>query len=477
MLADKQSEGGEVMRKILVVSMVLAFLVALAAGPALATNGYQLIGIGQIQKSMGGAVTAAPMDAMTAITNPAGMSRVGKRADFSMEMFLPDRKVDFSSNYGESSFGGTHMYGVPAIGWTAPANDAGDVYFGGGMYGTSGLGVDYEELVVMPGSMLDMMTGSPSGTYSNVTFNGFSAVQFWKMAPTVAVNLNNKLSVGVALNMDYQSVAISETINNIPLSSEGSMMFGGAQSMDVKFDLGRPTSQMGFGATVGVLYDPTDMITLGAMYSTKQYFSESEFRVGTGDVSNFMGATGQAGTYKMDLDFPQQFAVGIAVKPTERLIVDFDVKWINWESTHDKVKFTGPSNSFMTSSMMMTDSVDLEFGWENQWVYALGTRYKATDKLTLSAGFNYAKSPIDEADVFNNLVFPAVVEKHLALGFDYAFDNWGFGMTFMKAFEKKLTGEGDVPTDMQKMTMFDANSGIEIGLEEESLGFQISYRF
>lgn len=465
------------MRKLFIVSMVLALVLALGAGTAMATNGYQMIGIGQIQTSMGGAVTAAPMDAMTAITNPAGMSRVGKRADFAMEMFFPDRKVDFGANYGESTFGGAHMYGVPAVGWTAPANEAGNIYFGGGMYGTSGLGVDYEQIVVMPGSMIDTMTSSPSGTYSDVTFNGFSAIQFWKMAPTVAVNVNEKLSVGVALNLDYQSVAISETINNIPLSAAGSTMFGGAQSMDVVLDLGRPTSQMGFGATMGVLYDVTDIITLGAMYSSKQYFQESEYRVGAGDVQNFMGATGQAGTYKMDLDFPQQFAVGVALKPTDRLIIDVDAKWINWSDTHDKVKFSGPANSFMNSDMTMTDSVDMEFGWEDQWVYAIGARYKATEKLTLSAGFNYGESPIDEADVFNNLVFPAVVEKHLTLGFDYAFQNWGFGMAYMKAFEKKLTGQGDVSQTMQDMTMFGADSGIDISLEEESLGFQVSYRF
>ena len=41
-----------------------------------ATNGYQLIGVGSYQKSMGGAVTSNPDTAMTAITNPAGMAWV-----------------------------------------------------------------------------------------------------------------------------------------------------------------------------------------------------------------------------------------------------------------------------------------------------------------------------------------------------------------------------------------------------------------
>ena len=51
-----------------------AGLVAIACDQAVATNGYQLIGIGQYQMGMAGAVVAAPGDPMTAITNPAGFA-------------------------------------------------------------------------------------------------------------------------------------------------------------------------------------------------------------------------------------------------------------------------------------------------------------------------------------------------------------------------------------------------------------------
>jgi long-chain fatty acid transport protein len=92
--------------------VLLAFLAAPTF--AFATNGYQLVCVCRYQKSLGGAVTAKPGSAMTAITNPAGMARIGNRTDFSMEAFMPDRSADFGA-------------------------------FGGGMYGTSGLGVDYAD--------------------------------------------------------------------------------------------------------------------------------------------------------------------------------------------------------------------------------------------------------------------------------------------------------------------------------------------
>ena len=82
-------------------TIVVSALVLFPAG-VWATNGYQLIGVGSYQKSLAGAVTALPGSNMTAVTNPAGMLRIGHRADFSMEAFMPDRSVDFAALGGDS---------------------------------------------------------------------------------------------------------------------------------------------------------------------------------------------------------------------------------------------------------------------------------------------------------------------------------------------------------------------------------------
>lgn len=460
------------------VFLLASFIVFGLTGTAMATNGYQLIGIGAKQKSMGGAVTAAPMDAMTAISNPAGMARIGKRADFSVEAFMPKRSVNFSATGGGSTEGGAELYGIPSLGWVAPAFGKDDVFFGGGMYVTSGLGVDYDQTVFMPGTALDQMSGASSGTFNDVTFSGFSAIQFWKMAPTVAWNVDDSLSIGLALNIDYQSVTIKQKFQNIPFYNDPTNPMLGITQMDVNLDLGRPTNQMGFGATLGVMYDVAKWATLGAAYSSKQMFNDSEFRVGTDDVKNFNGATGQAGTYKMDLDYPQQAAIGVSLKPTKTLMIAMDVKWLNWSSTHDKVDFKGPNGAFMTKDGP-TNSTTLDFGWEDQWIYALGIQYIPPIKgLALRVGYNYSKAPIDEADVFNNLILPALVEHHITCGIDYMLgEHWGVSLAYMKALKNDATGKGDVPQGFQDATPFTADSGAKISLEEDSVGIQLSYLF
>ncbi|PIV82839.1 MAG: hypothetical protein COW52_11495, partial [Nitrospirae bacterium CG17_big_fil_post_rev_8_21_14_2_50_50_9] len=122
-------------------------------------------------------------------------------------------------------------------------------------------------------------------------------------------------------------------------------------------------------------------------------------------------------------------------------------------------------------------SIDLPFGWDNQVVVALGARYAVNKDLTLRIGYNWAESPIDEKDVFNNVVFPAIVEQHLGLGLTYNLgDHWALSGSYMKAFKEDLTGKKDVPQAFQNLG-FAASSNTKISLEETSIGAQISYRF
>ena len=472
------------MKKILFVALVLAAGLALPSA-SFATNGYQLMGIGSTQKGMGGAVTAAPEDAMTAITNPAGMAVVGMRADFNGEAFMPRREMDFTDlpavlgGPGKSTGGGSELYGIPSLGWTAPAFNRDDVYFGGGMYATAGLGVDYDPV-------------SAGGAFGESDV--FTSIQFWKLAPTVAWKVNEQLALGVGLDFDYQQVEIREKF-----AAPGFVPFGGlpanplaTASDGISLDLGRAIGVYGGGLSLGFIYKVNDMVTVGGSYISKQVFPDIKFRVGSNAIRNFpagnaIAANTRAGTYKLDMDFPQQLALGVAVTPMEPLTLELDVKWIDWSNTHDNVtlsgqnsdsftlyNFTGMATGFTTST---TKSIDLPFGWDDQWVIALGARYAVNQDLTLRIGYNYAQSPIDEKDVFNNIAFPAVVEQHLALGATYNLgDHWAVSGSYMRAFKEDVTGKNDVPKAFQNLG-FAATSKTKISLVEDSLGLQLSYRF
>jgi long-chain fatty acid transport protein len=402
------------------VPAAASFLLSLSAH---ATNGYQLIGVGAYQKSLGGAVTANPGSAMTAVSNPAGMARIGSRADFSMEAFMPDRDVDFSAMGGSSATSAVDIYGVPAIGWAAPTSEGSDVYFGGGMYGTSGMGVDYAQTTMMPGG----------------EWTGYSNIAFWQMAPGFAWNVNERYSVGVTLNIDYQSVAFKQNLT-------------GPQAFN--FDLSRGASGFGLGFGLGILYDINDNLTVGFNYKSKQQFSPMEYQLATGDISHpLMGGDFPAGTYQLDLDFPQQAAIGLAYRPDTRLTLSADVKWINWSDTMDKLSVTGPNGY----------EFPMNPGWDDQTVYAVGVSYDVSNRVTLRAGYNYAESPFGEDEVSRNLILPAIVETHYTLGMNVEInDHWDLAWHYMQVPEKTLVA---------------SDNGAVISLSEQSMGMNIGYRF
>jgi long-chain fatty acid transport protein len=428
--------------RILVTAVTTALLSPVVA---MATNGYQLIGVGSYQKSLAGAVTANPGSAMAAVSNPAGAARVGARADFSMEAFMPDRSVDFLSMGGDTADSAVEMYGVPAIGWTAPTSDGSNLYFGGGMYGTSGMGVDYAPTVMSVG--MDMAPGGGDDIY----WDGYSNIAFWQMAPVLAWNVDEKLSLGGSLNIDYQSVAFKQRV------MQDTDDDGVGDFVVNNFDLSRSASGFGLGLSLGLLYDLTDNLTIGASYKSKQEFSDLEYQLAAGDITN-MGTPLPAGTYKLDLDFPQQAAVGVAFRPTSQWTISADLKWINWSQTMDKLAVNGPPGI----------KVNMDPGWKDQTVYALGVAYAVNEKVNLRAGYNFASTPFDEDKVSSNLILPAIVESHYTLGADFRLNNrWDLGFHYMVVPEKTMTAPA---TDAMA-------PGAEISLSETSFGANIGYRF
>ena len=413
-------------------SLLRMILLSALAIPAtvFATNGYQLIGIGSYQKGLAGAITANPGSAMTAVTNPAGAARVGSRADFSMEAFMPDRSVDFTAFGGEKADSAVDMYGIPAIGWTAPTSEGSDIYFGGGMYGTSGMGVDYA-VTDMGGGML---------------WDGYSSISFWQMAPVLAWNVDDKLSLGASLNIDYQSVALKQRVTDSAAPLPNTMQ---------QFDLSRSASSFGLGLSLGLLYDPHPAITLGFAYKSKQNFSDLEYQLATGDITN-MGTPLPAGTYSLDLDYPQQAAVGLAYRANNKLTFSGDIKWINWSDTMEQLIINGP-----------VGPIPYNTGWDDQTVFAIGINYDINDQFTIRGGYNYAESPIGPEDVANNLILPAVVESHYTIGADYRINNhWDLAFHYMYVPETTITADAST-----------AMPGAKISLSETSVGLNIGYRF
>ncbi len=333
----------------------VAVALGLASQCALATNGDQMTALSAPTAAMGGATIVAPRDALTVLYNPAGVAElVGSsetgglnevRMDFGFGLLSPPRKV----NGNESD---SNLYMMPSGAVVFHVNPR--LFVGMGMGGVSGMGVNVPDVSPMPGNQ-------PISTTKQV----------FRLSPAVALRVNDKLTVGGSLNIGYQSIALSTPAFALPQNQ-----------------------QFGFGASVGAIYKFSDALQTGFTYISKLDIKDMTFNTPSGKVS-------------FDMDMPAMYGIGVAFKPREDLLFEFDIKRIQFSDVMDSIEVSSPGAPYPPA---------LKFGWDDQTVYALGVRKIMNPKTTLLAGFNYGKSPIESADVPNNLGSTAVVEKHLSIG-------------------------------------------------------------
>ena len=385
------------MNKQLVAAAVSAAIYSFAPA-AHATNGDQMIGVTAIQWGMAGAVVAAPQDAGTIMSNPAGLAELGMkdvRFDMGFGLLNPPRKANgFESD--------SDYYLIPSGAVAFNVNDR--LYLGMGMAGLSGMGVDFPDTAAAPGNQAVVTTK-----------------QFYKIAPGFGYKVSDKLSVGAALNIDYQSLALSNPQYTLPQNQV-----------------------YGFGATAGVIYKLSDRLQLGASWTSKQSMGEFKWNTTAGEIA-------------MTMDAPQQFALGMAFKPMPGLLIEADVKYIQFSDVLGSIAVSRPAG------YAGPIPASLNFGWDDQIVYAIGVQKEINPKTTLRVGFNYGKSPIGREDVNANIGSLAVTEKHLSVGMTRKLsDKVSASLSYMHAFQNDVTSN-TTPT--------------KIELEQNIANVQISYMF
>ncbi|VAX15851.1 hypothetical protein MNBD_NITROSPINAE02-1257 [hydrothermal vent metagenome] len=389
------------MKNLFKLLSIACLVTVMSSAPAFAVNGNQVRGVGAYGEGMSGAVTAAPFDTSTLVTNPAGITKIGNRTDMNFSLFSPKRKVDFSASGGEETYGNTDFYMLPGIGLSGQVGDDDTLFVGMGIFVTAGMGADF-------GPMKGIGIGAP-GADRNPTWRLFSKMQFWKMTPTIAKKINDQFSIAGSININYQEVQLQQSVVDSKYGTNGIM----ANSAE---------GTMGYGFTLGALYEVNDMITFGANYSSRQNMGDMKYNLLAGslalpnkDGTSAVNAVG--GEYAIDLDFPSQWALGVAVKPMPTLLITADYKRINFSESYDQVDIKGDFVNMGPSGPVGTSNkYTLDFGWEDISVMAIAVQFQVAEAAWIRAGYNQSDSTVGEEDVSNNVALPAVGKTSWSLG-------------------------------------------------------------
>jgi long-chain fatty acid transport protein len=425
-------------KRLLLSSTLLAFLLS---SPAWAGDGAQLHGIGAVNSAMGGAGVALPNDAIGALNlNPALLTKLsGHRMEFSAEYAKASNAVSSTVHVpipgtpGIDVSGRTEENGKPAVipefAWTSHSPTSTAAY-GMGFLGLVGFGVDYPQDPTNP-----LLAPQPRG-FGRV----FSSYSLLKIPFAFAWQATPNLAVGLSFN------AARATLEADPAGFAAPDCSGSPANPTCFYPRVNADSEFGYGGTVGILWEITPAVNLGASYTSKTSFSSFEWDSAHANPNR--PDFGAARTIRFKVDAPATAAVGLGLKLSPNFEVALDAKRIDYG---DAAGFGGTGFDAAGNAKGL--------GWKNVTVLAAGAQWRVSPKLALRAGYNRSDNPIPDNLTFQNVIAPAIFKNHACLGLGLGLaPNLELNLAVYRAFKTTASGpflspSGPVPGTQVKNEM------------------------
>jgi long-chain fatty acid transport protein len=357
---------------------------ALAPSGSLHAQGIALTGIGPVNRAMGGAGTAAPLDAMAALHwNPGSISALpDNEIGFGIELLYADAKL--SSSVGGASGttrGDAGWTAIPAIGWVHHLKDS-PMTIGLGVYGVAGF---KNNLPVDPKNPL--LASGPV----------FASAEILQIAPTLSYQFTEKLSVGVAPTITTVTLNLEplgpSVITPAATTAQGNRMHWGA------------------GFQAGAYYRGHNGMNAGLAFKSPQRVEE-------------VGFFTPGGTVHFNLDYPMILSLGLSCTGWENWVFAVDARYLDYEHT----------------------AGFREFGWRSVYAGAIGAQYRVNQRLFARLGYNFNQDQIQPSSIARNLLDPLIQEQNVATGFTYRFaKNVDINLAYVYLVNNSVSGPLPTP--------------------------------
>ena len=411
------------MRKVKTVVMIIMCL-SLTSSLALA-NGLNLNSLGTRALTMGGAFVGLADDFSAIFWNPAGIASFNsKYFGFYGSDIIPSGKYRMDVDVppvitlvNATTVTKHYLSGMAA--YYHPLSDKAVV--GLGVYIPSGLGAEWdgEDFELLP---------TQAGLPANQFINWRSKIGLITFSPAFGYKINDKLSVGATLNVNYGKFDLA-------------MWAGATEAPLPVVDLAQYEESMtgwGYGATVGVLFKPIDKLSFGATFrtaSTVKFNGEATI-TGMTDLGTALGTTlNDTSDTEREVTWPMWIAAGVAFEPIDGLTLTGDVQWTQWSKLD--VMDTVFVDPFWAS--MMEDSGDdaRPLYWDDAFQIRIGAEYRIK-QFALRAGYYNDQAPAPDRTM--NVLLPIFDFNVLTAGFGYSLNGLqlDFGIEYLMGKEKNI---------------------------------------
>jgi long-chain fatty acid transport protein len=346
-------------------------------------------------------VAAAAEDASTVFFNPAGMALLkGNELQLGGHYIIP--KAEFnnqgSTNGLPAPFTGPLLGGnggdggesalVPNLFYTHSFSDKWSA--GIGITAPFGLGTEYDNGWV--------------GRYYALK----SELATLNINPSVAYKINDQWSLGVGVSFQRIEAELTQAIDYGTALAVATGNPALSQNLDGKATI--EGDDWGFGANIGLLFEPKPGTRLGLHYRSKidnTLEGDAKFDNPAG-LPPGVGRTNSSVT--ADVTLPENVSFSAYHAFNERWAILADVTWTKWSRLEElRIKFNDGS----------PDSYDT-YNWDDTWRYSIGGIFRPSAALDLRAGVAFDETPIPNAQRRTPRV-PGEDRTWLTLGAGYQF--------------------------------------------------------
>jgi long-chain fatty acid transport protein len=384
-------------------------------------QGIALTGVGPVNRSMGGAAVAAPLDAAGAIYwNPATITGLpASEMTFGFEAILPASRL--SSRVEAGALGGGFppnalsgwnrgepgVAPVPSFAFVAKPEDSPWTY-GLGLFAIGGFSGTY------PASLTNPILTPPS--LFGVGVGKIAAqLDILQLAPTVSYAWTDRLSIGFAPTLTMARLVADPALFAPPNDADGDGAFSFARATGTRMDWGG-------GFQVGLFYAASDAWSFGASLKSPQWFEPFRF--------NSEDELGRPQRLKFGVDYPMIVSAGVAYSGWEDYVVACDVRYFDYANTR----------GFRSTGFLPSGAV-AGLGWDSVFSVSTGIQRRLSERLTCRLGYTFNQNPIGDEETVFNVSSPLIIQHWLAVGMSYQMTaNWLWSLAYVHGFHNRIQG-------------------------------------
>lgn len=363
-------------------------------------NGFKILGVKSTKATAMGEAFIAQADDPSAIAfNPAGLTQV-KGTQTSMQLGIMNAWTECTTPQ-----------------WTRESNkDKWQVV--SGSYISSDFGMEN----VVFGLGLTVPNGL-SSEWSKRSFaryvDTYSNLFVLDVNPSLGYQINEQFSVGAGLSYYYSLATLESMIDY-------GNLIGAPGSFDGKSKLNG--SGDAWGGNVGILYKFNPRHHFGFTYKSP-YTIDYQGKIRLTNIPAFMGLGSETSSHvHTSIKFPAVIVFGYAYYPTEKLKLEWDIDWTQWERCKE-IRLE------METKNLLLNDVTNRYDYHNTFVYKFGMEYAATERLKLRFGYMFDENATPQSTWRPSL--PDTKIHFVCSGFGYQMGKWTIDTALQLAFYEK----------------------------------------